>query len=181
MLERRDYRGGGTGPTWFTMVPMDALSTIGYEGANLETFLATLRGQGVDLLLDVRQAPVSRRPEFSKKALAAAVSEVGIGYRHQGRLGAPKPVRERLKQGACSTDEFFAAYADHLAEHQDLLDALAAEPCGHVALMCYERDVHDCHRSVVARALEERTGLTADHVVPVREESGRQGELDLSG
>lgn len=161
------------------MTAMDALSTIGYEGAGLEAFLATLREHGADLLLDVRQAPVSRRPEFSKKALAAAVGAAGMAYRHQGRLGAPKPLRERLKQGVCSTDEFFAAYTEHLATHQDLLDALATEPCGHLVLMCYERDVHECHRSVVARALEQRTGLVAQHLVPGRDEDGPQRELDL--
>ncbi len=160
---------------------MDALSTIGYEGASLQRFLATLREQGADLLLDVRQAPVSRRREFSKKALAASLAEAGLAYRHQGRLGAPKPLRERLRQGACSSDEFFAAYAEHLAQHQDLLDALAAEPCGHLVLMCYERDVHACHRSLVAAALEQRTGLRAHHLVPGRDEGGPQGELDLSG
>lgn len=163
------------------MTAMDALSTIGYEGAGLEAFLATLREHGADLLLDVRQAPVSRRPEFSKKALTVAMSEAGMAYRHHGRLGAPKPLRERLKQGVCSTDEFFAAYTEHLATHQDLLDALATEPCGHVVLMCYERDVRECHRSVVAGALEERTGLMAHHLVPVRDEGGGQGELDWSG
>lgn len=172
--------GRRPGRASFTICLMDALSTIGYEGAALEAFLATLQGQGADLLLDVRQAPVSRRREFSKKPLNAALTEAGIGYRHQGRLGAPKPLRERLKQGACSADEFFAAYAEHLAGQQQLLDALAAEPCGHLVLMCYERDVRECHRSVVARALEERTGLTAHHLVPVRDEGGPQGELDLS-
>lgn len=161
------------------MGAMDALSTIGYEGASQEQFLAALRAQGADLLLDVREAPVSRRPEFARKALAAAVTDAGMAYRHQGRLGAPKPLRERLRQGGCSRDEFFAAYAVHLAGQHDLLDALATEPCGHVVLMCYERDVRECHRSVVSRALEERTGLTAQHLVPSRDEDGPQGELDL--
>jgi uncharacterized protein (DUF488 family) len=127
----------------------------------------------------VREAPVSRRPEFARKALAAAVTDAGMAYRHQGRLGAPKALRDRIKQGVCSRDEFFAAYSEHLDGHQDLLDALAVEPCGHVVLMCYERDVRECHRGVVARALEARTGLTAQHLVPGCEEDGHQGKLDL--
>jgi uncharacterized protein (DUF488 family) len=158
---------------------MDALSTIGYEGASLAQFLGALRAQRADLLLDVREAPVSRRPEFARKALAAALTDAGMAYRHQGRLGAPKPLRERLKQGGCSRDEFFAAYAEHLDGQRNLLDALVAEPCGHVVLMCYERDVRECHRSVVARALEQRAGLTAQHLVPGRHEDGPQGELNL--
>ena len=51
---------------------MTVLATIGYEGAALEDFLATLAAARVTTLLDIREAPVSRRPGFSKRALAAA-------------------------------------------------------------------------------------------------------------
>lgn len=145
---------------------MEALSTIGYEGAALDDFLATLQRQGVTTLLDVREAPISRRPEFAKKALSASLGNAGIAYRHEGALGAPKPLRERIKQGACTSEEFFAAYEAHLAEKQALLETLATELTGHIALLCYERDVNACHRKLVARALEVRTGVTAQHLIP---------------
>jgi uncharacterized protein (DUF488 family) len=147
---------------------MNALCTIGYEGASLQDFLATLRRAGVGLVLDVREAPISRRPEFAKKALAGALAEVGIDYRHEGALGAPKPLRDRIKQGQCTSEEFFAGYAEHLAgeRQQVLLDQLPGERAGHIALLCYERDVRECHRREVAKALEARTGLAARHLIP---------------
>lgn len=147
---------------------MEALSTIGYEGAAMEDLLATLRREYVDLLLDVREAPISRRPGFAKKALATALAEAGIDYRHEGALGAPKPLRDRIKQGQCTSEEFFAGYTEHLSgeRQQALLDRLPGELDGHIALLCYERDVRECHRREVVRALEARTGISARYLIP---------------
>jgi uncharacterized protein (DUF488 family) len=39
--------------------------TIGYEGVSLADFLATLKAAGVQLLLDIRELPISRRKGFS--------------------------------------------------------------------------------------------------------------------
>ncbi len=158
---------------------MDGLATIGYEGASLEAFLGTLQAAGVGLLLDVREAPVSRRREFAKKALSAAVEQAGIAYRHEGALGAPKPLRDAIKQGECSAEAFFAHYEEHLAAQAPLLDRLAAELPGRVALMCYERDVRQCHRKTVAHALQARTGLTPQHLRPERDGDARQLDLQL--
>ena len=71
---------------------MDKLFTIGYEGADLKEFLTVLKNAGTDVLLDVRELPMSRRKGFSKNALKAALAEVGIDYRHEKRLGSPKDV-----------------------------------------------------------------------------------------
>jgi uncharacterized protein (DUF488 family) len=38
-----------------------AISTIGYEGGTVDAFLRTLREAGVELVLDIRAAPVSRK------------------------------------------------------------------------------------------------------------------------
>ena len=49
--------------------------TIGYERASLPSLIACLRRAGVDLLVDVRAVPNSRRPGFSKRVLAAGLAE----------------------------------------------------------------------------------------------------------
>jgi len=53
------------------------LYTIGYEKTLLKDVIATLASAGVSTLLDVRDRPISRRPGFSKRQLAAAVEEAG--------------------------------------------------------------------------------------------------------
>jgi len=141
------------------------LFTIGYEGAAMADFLATLAAAGVDHLIDVRDAPVSRRKGFSKNALAEALAEAGIGYTHLKGLGNPKAGREAARAG------------DH-ARYRAILHARLATSEGEVALaraaalariqtaclMCYERDPAHCHRMIVAHHLIDMTGQTGRHL-----------------
>lgn len=142
---------------------MQGLYTIGYARTTPAELVATLTRAGVDVLVDVREAPVSRRPGFSKRALAATLAEAGVGYRHEGGLGAPKAIRDRVRQEG-DLEAFFAAYREHLAGRAALLERLAAELRGSAALFCLEADPHQCHRLLVAEALAARTGLTPVHL-----------------
>jgi len=159
---------------------MADLMTIGYEGAELDDFIATLRAAGVETLIDVRQAPISRRPGFSKNALRQALTDAGIGYEHLIGLGNPKPGRDAAKAGR--RDEFeriFGAHMDtaHFAEHlrHAAHIALHARSC----LMCYERDVAGCHRRFVADALAGELGVGQRHLRVRKGAAGdpRQGNL----
>src|SRR5687768_1054410 len=91
---------------------MPALSTIGYEGKTLEEFLDELGSAGVEIVLDVRAVAASRRPGFSKTALAGALSERGIDYLHLRPLGTPAAGREAARAGRIA--EMRAIYADQL-------------------------------------------------------------------
>ena len=117
-----------------------------------------MRRTGITKVLDVREIPVSRCKGFSKKALEQALSDCGIDYQHERRLGSPRDVRHRLRATG-DLQRFLRDFKAHLAGQQDLLDELADNLHGKVALLCYERDSRFCHRMIVARALEKRTGL----------------------
>jgi uncharacterized protein (DUF488 family) len=65
------------------------LYTTGYEKALLKNVISTLAAVRVATLIDVRDRPISRRPGFSKRQLAAAIEEAGIRYLHLGALGTP--------------------------------------------------------------------------------------------
>ncbi|QIT54534.1 DUF488 domain-containing protein [Aquisalimonas sp. 2447] len=145
---------------------MQRLVTIGYERATMEAFLQALQVAGIDVLVDVRQAPVSRRAGFSRRQLADALAASGIEYRHEGALGAPKPIRDAVKAGG-DYATFFQAYEAHLATRSDRVDGLVSDLAdSSVALMCYERDVAICHRGTVAREIGRRTGLEPVHLQP---------------
>jgi uncharacterized protein (DUF488 family) len=133
-----------------------ALTTIGYEGASLPAFLATLKAAGVTLLLDVRELPISRRKGFSKTPLSHALKAAGIDYRHERALGAPRNVRHRLREDG-DFKRYFADFREYLATQDALLDQLARSLSGCVALLCFERNPAECHRSVVVAALAKRT------------------------
>ena len=65
--------------------------TIGYEGSEVDRFLATLVTANVSHVIDIRDVPASRKRGFSKSALALALGNQGIGYTHLKALGDPKP------------------------------------------------------------------------------------------
>lgn len=142
---------------------MKKLFTIGYEGAALSNFMLALKGAGIDILLDVRELPISRRKGFSKTALGSALNEAGILYRHEKKLGSPKVIRHQLREDG-NYPRFFREFDRHLASQSVLLEVLATELKGNVALMCYEKDHEECHRHMVADALAELLGKTPIHL-----------------
>ena len=136
------------------MEAMPTIWTIGYEKTTQDALIAALQGAGVQLLADIRYLPLSRRPGFSKSSLAAAAREGGIEYRHFKPLGTPAEGRaaarrhdhaalERIYAGQLELPEALAAMAE--------LRAVAEEQ--RVALLCYERNAAECHRSLLIGAL----------------------------
>ena len=139
------------------------LYTIGYEGMELHSFIGTLRAFEVDLLLDVRELPASRKRGFSKTALREALESSGIAYRHERPLGTPKAIRHQVRVDG-DYKKFFRAFGRHLAKQEDLLEQLAEELDGNIALMCWEHDFTTCHRLPVAKRLEALTGRKSIHL-----------------
>lgn len=136
-----------------------AVFTIGYEGRDGEEVVSLLREAGVEVLADVRERPVSRKPDFRAAALRARCEGAGITYSPWPQLGSPQDDRKALRETGDirAFRRRFRAYArKHLKEALDQLADLArTRP---VALMCYERSHEDCHRSDVADFLADRVG-----------------------
>lgn len=129
---------------------MTPLHTIGYEGFQAEAWLEELCACGIEVVVDVRDMPLSRRRGFSKTALREALEGEGLEYIHLRALGNPKPMREALKAGL-AFEEFaglFAALLDERSEALDDLMTLAVERA--TCLVCFEEDPAQCHRSLVA-------------------------------
>jgi uncharacterized protein (DUF488 family) len=133
---------------------MTTLYTIGYEGTDIDRFVATLKAVGVHLLADVRALPLSRKKGFSKNGLRVRIAQEGMEYVHFGALGDPKEGRDAARAGRF--DQFRRIYNKHLAqtEPQEKLRELGAlveeRP---TCLMCFERDPTECHRLIVASQL----------------------------
>jgi len=146
---------------------MATLRTIGYEGTTLPAFLAALKRAGVTTLIDVRDAPVSRKKGFSKNALAAALQTADIAYVHLRWLGNPKPGRDAGRAGdiAAYHRYFFARLATPEAQAA-LGEAAQFAAAGGACLMCFERDPEHCHRTLVARALGDRMAVMIEDLAP---------------
>jgi uncharacterized protein (DUF488 family) len=142
-----------------------AICTIGYEGGTVSTFIRALREAGVELVVDIRAAPVSRKKGFSKNQLAAHLTEAGIGYRHLRGLGTPKRGRDAARGG--DIESFERIFLEHMEEPEALLDlgeAIALAETQPVCLLCLERDPQHCHRMIVAARMVEQTGQELRHL-----------------
>ena len=60
------------------MAASPTIWTIGYERASSDALLAALKEAGVQVLMDVRDLPLSRRAGFSKSTLRASLEAAGI-------------------------------------------------------------------------------------------------------
>lgn len=144
------------------------LLTIGYEGRSLEGYLNLLLNNSVTFLCDVRRNALSRKYGFSKSTLSKACEGVGIRYEHLPELGIDSEERRELNTQA-DYDALFAEYERKSLPRQP--QALArirgrVQDGERVALTCFERLPHQCHRHCVAKALAQDAGkdLVALHL-----------------
>ena len=138
-----------------------SIFTIGYEGRSGDDLVAQLRDAGVDTLVDVRERPFSRKPDFRRKALEQLCVDAGIDYESWTRVGSTGHQRVTLKATG-DIREFMRRFRDFVKRGRDEeLDALAkrAEK-GTIALLCYERSHDECHRCIVADLLADRMDAT---------------------
>lgn len=147
----------------------ETIWTIGHSTHSLETFLEMLHSCKIDLLVDVRNFPGSRRfPHFNKDHLENAMPANGIDYLHMKNLGG----RRKPAQNSVNTrwkNESFRAYADY-TETDDFKDALQKlEKLGslkRIAYMCSEAMWWRCHRSIISDKLKIK-GWKVLHIMSV--------------
>ncbi|MBM3834084.1 MAG: DUF488 domain-containing protein [Verrucomicrobia bacterium] len=164
------------------------LHTIGYGARSIGEFVATLKANRIDYLIDVRTAPYSKfKPEFSKELLQHHIERAGIRYIFMGDILGGQP-----KDPACHTDgkvdydkvraqPFFQAGIDRLKT--------AFEQQRRAALMCSEGRPEQCHRSKLIGEALAAAGIPVCHI----DEGGQlltqtqvidrltQGQMDLFG
>ncbi len=143
------------------------LWTLGHSTRPIEEFIGLLKAHGIQLLVDVRTIPFSRRnPQFHQEALAQSLHEAGLQYRHMPALGGRRKSQpESVNVGW--RNQGFRGYADYM-QTQEFWDALEVlvdlgqqSPS---AVMCAEAVPWRCHRSLIADALVIR-GWTVQHII----------------
>jgi uncharacterized protein (DUF488 family) len=138
--------------------------TFGYEGLSLDAFIQRLSAAGVETVVDVRANPLSRKPGFSKRALAAALNAVGIAYIHVPAMGCPKLVRDRYKRDA-DWAAYTRGFLAHLkGERETLAEISGIAERSSSCLICFEADFNRCHRTYVARAAAKQGGFEVVHL-----------------
>lgn len=140
------------------------LFTLGYEGLNIDDFIARLQAAQVRTVVDVRELPLSRKKGFSKTPFCVALAAHGIAYLHAPALGCPKPIRDQYKADAnwrIYTREFLKYVKTQDVSVRELIKiSMATTAC----LVCYEADFSTCHRTYVARAARQLGGPNVTHL-----------------
>lgn len=141
--------------------------TIGHSTRSIDRFLDLLRAHSIELVIDVRRWPASRRnPQFHREALTQTLNGAEIGYAWRGDLGGfRKPAADSVNTGW--RVGAFRAYADFM-----LTDAFARilkeveEQVGRerTAFMCAEAVPWQCHRQLLADAFLVR-GWNVRHIM----------------
>ena len=141
--------------------------TVGHSTRALEIFVAFLKVHAIQLIVDVRRWPASRRyPHFNREALASSLKMNGVDYLWRGDLGgfrkpSPESPNTAWRVGA------FRAYADFMLtqEFEPIIRGIEnTATTERIALMCAEAIPWRCHRQLLADAFLVR-GWSVRHIM----------------
>jgi len=135
---------------------MLTIYTIGHSTHPIDEFIAMLRNNGVEQLIDIRTIPRSRHnPQFEQSALQKSLPEHGIDYLYLPELGGLRP-KTANSLNLSWKNESFRNFADYMqteafSQAVEKLIGLAEQKTS--AMMCAEAVPWRCHRSLVGDAL----------------------------
>jgi len=147
--------------------------TIGHSTRPIDEFIALLKKNGVERLVDVRLFPGSRaHPQFGREQLRQSLKDFGIDYIHEPGLGGRRRASKQSKNTGWRNTSF-RGYADHMATRgfKDAfasLELLAREKT--TAIMCAEAVPWRCHRFLISDALTH-AGWRVRHITGPSEPS----------
>ncbi len=141
--------------------------TVGHSTRAIGEFIDLLRDNQIEILVDVRHFPGSRKfPHFNKDALQEALVAAGIRYEHLVELGGRRPVH-RDSHNLAWRNASFRNYADYMETQpfrngvERLMEIARA---GRAVIMCSEAVWWRCHRSMIADYLKA-LGVQVFHIL----------------
>jgi uncharacterized protein (DUF488 family) len=144
-----------------------AIHTIGHSTRTTERLLGLLQDHDIELVIDVRRWPASRRhPQFHREALSASLAQAGVAYIWRGDLGGFRKPRPDSPNTAWKVGAF-RAYADFMLTDEFpgiITEVLLQAAAKHAALMCAEALPWRCHRQLIADACLVR-GWEVRHIM----------------
>ncbi|MGM0597975.1 MAG: DUF488 family protein [Myxococcota bacterium] len=142
-----------------------SLFTIGYEGIHFEEYLNKLILNKIELLVDVRKNPYSRKFGFSKDTLSAILPKLGIKYLSIPELGVENHKRKNLKTKSDYTI-LFKDYSEDLMSRKLHIDRIVEdlEENKRIALTCFEADPVYCHRHCLSDYIWKNHKIIPKHL-----------------
>ena len=129
--------------------------TVGHSNRSFPEFVDVLRSAGIELLIDIRRFPASRRhPHFGVRPLKQELASIDVAYRHFPELGGyrQEPEARSSSPNDAWPPGFLRNYADYaLTESfQNSFYRLCQTLQPRSALMCAEKSWKACHRQIIA-------------------------------
>ena len=151
-----------------TASPAETIYTIGHSTRPSEEFIAALEAYDVEVVVDVRLLPGSRRlPQFDSATLSASLHDEGIDYRWIVELGGRRRTPSETESPNTGwRHAAFRAYADYMATDAfagGLFELLMVARARRTAVMCAEVLWWRCHRRLIADVLVS-LGLNVVHI-----------------
>jgi uncharacterized protein (DUF488 family) len=144
----------------------ETIFTIGHSVRSIEEFIALLKSHAIELVVDVRTVPRSRRnPQFAIDAMPQSLAAADIAYRHMPSLGGLRHPRRDSENDGWRNPSFrgFADYMQTAEFDAGLNEVIALAGKQRLAIMCAEAVPWRCHRSLIADALTVR-GISVKHI-----------------
>jgi uncharacterized protein (DUF488 family) len=144
----------------------EVIWTVGHSTRSFDELVRTLQEPRIELVVDVRRFPGSRRlPQFESATLQAELERHGIAYHWIAALGGRRrPDADSPNTGW--THAAFRAYADHIGSEEfaeGLGELLMLAGGLRTAIMCAEVLWWRCHRRLIADVLVS-LGVTVVHL-----------------
>jgi uncharacterized protein (DUF488 family) len=143
------------------------LMTVGHGTVDAPTLSSLLLDAGVEVVVDVRSYPGSRRhPQFGREAMETWLPEAGLTYQWEKSLGGRRRPVPGSRHLALRHDAF-RAYADHMETEEfgaalDRVLGLAADRP--TTVLCAESVWWRCHRRLLADTAVLTRGAEVRHL-----------------
>lgn len=136
------------------MLATITLFTIGHSTRTLEELIAALQAHAIQVLIDIRAFPMSRRlPHFNRESLEKTFPEAGIRYIWMKELGGRRKKSAADSPNVALRNESFRNYADYMLTpefERTMAEVILMAEHSRTAYMCAERVYFRCHRMLVS-------------------------------
>lgn len=143
--------------------------TIGHSTRSLAEFMAMLNSFHIELVVDIRSFPGSRKfPQYNKEALEISLPQYNVKYIHLKSLGGRRKVKPDSKNTGWRHIAF-RGYADYMetdAFKEGIIELKKNALKQRTVYMCSEAVWWRCHRSMVSDYLKVR-GWKVMHIIGI--------------
>jgi uncharacterized protein (DUF488 family) len=157
--------------------------TIGHSISDIDAFVEQLKLFDIDILVDIRSYPSSRRyPHFNKDNLCKTLASNEIGYKHILSLGGRRNKQSGIDPltNAGWKVAAFKNYADYTNVSVDfekgLCELMELSQQQKVAYMCSEALPWRCHRLLVSNVLVMSRKFDVNHIIGSKSELHKIGK-----